>query len=113
MTTQKVNFIVAIDHQNLDIQADEGESLLQVKRRLPELARFECACDGSLACTTCHVIVDATHYELFDSESISEDEKDLLQSASGRTSTSRLGCQIKLTKEFEGAILTVPTGTAG
>lgn len=70
---------------------------------------LEGACEGSLACSTCHVIVDEKYYGKLDEAS--EDEEDMLDLAFGLTPTSRLGCQIVLTKELDGFTVTVPSET--
>lgn len=70
---------------------------------------LEGACEGSLACSTCHVVVEK---EFFDKlEAPSEDEEDMLDLAFGLTPTSRLGCQIIMTKELDGLTLVVPDET--
>ena len=40
-----------------------------------------------------------------------EDEEDLLDLAYGLTETSRLGCQVKVTKEMENMVVEVPSAT--
>lgn len=70
---------------------------------------LEGACEGSLACSTCHVIVDEGFYDKL--EEPCEDEEDMLDLAFGLTSTSRLGCQITLTKELDGFKVVVPSET--
>ena len=70
---------------------------------------LEGACEGSLACSTCHVIVDEKLYSKLDEAS--EDEEDMLDLAFGLTPTSRLGCQITMTKELDGLTLIVPDET--
>ena len=70
---------------------------------------LEGACEGSLACSTCHVIVDKEFYNKLSNPS--EDEEDMLDLAFGLTPTSRLGCQIILTKELDGLTLIVPEET--
>ena len=70
---------------------------------------LEGACEGSLACSTCHVIVDKNYYNQL--EEASEDEEDMLDLAFGLTPTSRLGCQITMTKELDGLTLTIPDET--
>ena len=71
---------------------------------------LEGACEGSLACSTCHVIIeDEKHFGLL--EEPSEDEEDMLDLAFGLTATSRLGCQIIMTKELDGLTLKVPSET--
>jgi 2Fe-2S ferredoxin len=70
---------------------------------------LEGACEGSLACSTCHVVVDEEFYNKLDEPS--EDEEDMLDLAFGLTSTSRLGCQITMTKALDGLKLVVPSET--
>ena len=70
---------------------------------------LEGACEGSLACSTCHVVVDEKFYSKLDEAS--EDEEDMLDLAFGLTPTSRLGCQIIITKELDGLTLVVPDET--
>jgi 2Fe-2S ferredoxin len=70
---------------------------------------LEGACEGSLACSTCHVIVDKKFYDKLSTPS--EDEEDMLDLAFGLTPTSRLGCQIIMTKELDGLTLIVPQET--
>lgn len=70
---------------------------------------LEGACEGSLACSTCHVIVDKNFYDMLAEPS--EDEEDMLDLAFGLTPTSRLGCQIVMTKDLDGLTLTVPDET--
>lgn len=70
---------------------------------------LEGACEGSLACSTCHVVVDKEFYNLLSEPS--EDEEDMLDLAFGLTPTSRLGCQIVMTKELDGLTLVVPDET--
>lgn len=70
---------------------------------------LEGACEGSLACSTCHVVVDKNFYDML--EEPSEDEEDMLDLAFGLTPTSRLGCQIVMTKELDGLTLVVPDET--
>jgi 2Fe-2S ferredoxin len=70
---------------------------------------LEGACEGSLACSTCHVVVDKSFYDKL--EAPTEDEEDMLDLAFGLTPTSRLGCQIIMTKELDGLTLIVPDET--
>jgi 2Fe-2S ferredoxin len=70
---------------------------------------LEGACEGSLACSTCHVIVAKEFYSKLTPPS--EDEEDMLDLAFGLSATSRLGCQIVMTKELDGLTLTVPQET--
>ena len=70
---------------------------------------IEGACEGSLACSTCHVIVDPEWYELL--KEASEDEEDMLDLAFDLTRTSRLGCQIIITEELDGLTVQLPAAT--
>jgi len=70
---------------------------------------LEGACEGSLACSTCHVVVEKKFYDMLAEPS--EDEEDMLDLAFGLTPTSRLGCQIIMTKELDGLTLIVPDET--
>ena len=55
---------------------------------------LEGACEASLACSTCHVILPQDIYN--ELEPAEDDEEDLLDLAFGLTTTSRLGCQVKI-----------------
>ena len=68
------------------------------------------ACEGSLACSTCHVIVEDEEYYKRIPEP-DDDENDMLDLAFGLTDTSRLGCQVKATKELDGLKVRIPSAT--
>jgi 2Fe-2S ferredoxin len=70
---------------------------------------LEGACEGSLACSTCHVVVDKEWFDKLDEAS--EEEEDMLDLAFGLTHTSRLGCQIKMSDELDGLKVTLPAAT--
>ena len=84
-----------------------GLSVLEIAHRND--IDIEGACEGSLACSTCHVIVDPEWYELL--QDASEDEEDMLDLAFGLTATSRLGCQIIITEELDGLTVRLPSAT--
>lgn len=68
------------------------------------------ACGGSCACSTCHVIVaDSDMYDKM--EEPSDDENDMLDLAFGLTETSRLGCQILMSKGMDGLVVKLPSMT--
>ena len=70
----------------------------------------EGACGGSCACSTCHVIV--TSQEMYDKiPEPSDDENDMLDLAFGLMETSRLGCQVEMSKELDGLTVRLPTAT--
>jgi len=74
---------------------------------------MEGACGGSVACSTCHVIVDEAWYDktLQEEGGPDDDEADMLDLAFGLTDTSRLGCQIKMSKELDGLRVKLPPMT--
>jgi 2Fe-2S ferredoxin len=90
-----------------EVDAPIGQSVLEIAHNND--IDIEGACEGSLACSTCHVIVDADWYELL--KDASEDEEDMLDLAFGLTQTSRLGCQIIMTEELDGLTVTLPKAT--
>ncbi len=89
------------------IDAPIGLSVLEVAHKHD--VDLEGACEGSLACSTCHVVVDKEFYDKLTPPS--EDEEDMLDLAFGLTPTSRLGCQIKITEELDGLKVRLPAAT--
>lgn len=84
-----------------------GSSLLEVAHSCN--VPLEGACEGSIACSTCHVILEPN---LFNSlEEASEEEDDMLDMAFGLTTTSRLGCQVIVDKSMENTIIKLPSAT--
>lgn len=91
-----------------EVDAPNGISLLEVahKNEIP----LEGACEGSLACSTCHIIVeDQTRYNAL--PTAKEDEEDMLDLAFGLTHTSRLGCQIIVSDDIDGLVVRLPDAT--
>ena len=98
---------IKTDGTRVDVDAPIGRSVLEIAHKND--IDLEGACEGSLACSTCHVIVDPEWYELL--VEASEDEEDMLDLAFGLTHTSRLGCQIKITPELDGLTVSLPAAT--
>jgi len=67
------------------------------------------ACEGTLACSTCHIVFTEEDFAKLDDEATDE-ELDMLDLAYGLTDTSRLGCQVCMTKELDGITVLVPEG---
>lgn len=105
--TQNVKIIFICKGERREFDVPVGTTVLEAAHN--NNIDLEGACEGSLACSTCHVIVDDKYYNKL--EKASEDEEDMLDLAFGLTSTSRLGCQIVMTKELDGLTLTVPSET--
>ena len=102
----KMTFILR-DGSRKEVDAPLGLSVLEIAHR--NHVDIEGACEGSLACSTCHVIVNADDYERL--PEATEDEEDMLDLAFGLTHTSRLGCQIIITEELDGLTVTLPAAT--
>jgi 2Fe-2S ferredoxin len=90
-----------------EVEAQVGLSILDVAHKYS--FDLEGACEGSLACATCHVILEPEFYDKL--EPASESEEDMLDLAFGLTQTSRLGCQIILTEELNGMKVKIPSLT--
>jgi ferredoxin, 2Fe-2S len=87
-----------------EVDAPEGLSVLEVAHR--NGFDLEGACEGCMACSTCHVIADP---QWFDKLPVaSEEEEDMLDLAFDVHETSRLGCQITMTKDLDGLVVTLP-----
>ncbi len=99
----KVTFVTADGARN-EVVAKNGETLLKAAHHAK--VNVEGACDGSLACSTCHVLVDDTHFGTL--PELREDEADMLDLAFGRGPTSRLACQIVITDKLDGMAAVVP-----
>ncbi len=100
-------FFVYPDGTKKEVEAPIGLSVLEIAHRND--VPLEGACEGSLACSTCHIVVDKDDYERL--PEASEDEEDMLDLAFGLTHTSRLGCQITMTEELDGLTVALPTAT--
>jgi ferredoxin, 2Fe-2S len=95
------------DGTRREVDAPLGLSVLEVAHSHD--IDIEGACEGSLACSTCHVIVDPDWYDLL--KEASEDEEDMLDLAFNLSKTSRLGCQIIITEELDGLTVRLPAAT--
>jgi 2Fe-2S ferredoxin len=102
----KMTFIER-DGTRKEVDAPLGLSVLEIAHK--HGIDLEGACEGSLACSTCHVVVEPNWFELLMDPT--EDEEDMLDLAFGLTQTSRLGCQIIMTEELDGLIVRLPAGS--
>ena len=101
----KMTFIEP-DGTRKEVDAPLGLSVLEVAHK--HGLDLEGACEGSLACSTCHVVVEPDWFDVLNEAS--EDEEDMLDLAFGLTKTSRLGCQIIITEELDGLTVRLPGG---
>lgn len=90
-----------------EVEAKSGQRLLDVAWAAGQ--PLEGACEGVMACSTCHVIVDKADFEKL--PRASDEEEDLLDLAAHATRTSRLACQIILTEDMETLDVRIPAGS--
>ena len=90
-----------------EVDAPVGLSVMEVAHKYD--VDIEGACEGSLACSTCHVIVDPEWFGKL--KDPSEDEEDMLDLAFGLEKTSRLGCQIVMSEALDGLVVRLPAAT--
>jgi ferredoxin, 2Fe-2S len=102
----KVVFVLRNGEEKV-VDTQVGLSLLEVAHK--NAVDLEGACEGSLACSTCHIIVDEEFVDKL--PKATEDEEDMLDLAFGLTQTSRLGCQIKITESLDGLKVRLPSAT--
>ncbi|KAF1968771.1 ferredoxin, partial [Bimuria novae-zelandiae CBS 107.79] len=104
---RKVTFITKEGTPHTFLVAD-GDNLLDIAQSND--LEMEGACGGSCACSTCHVIVeDEEMYNKLPEPD--DDENDMLDYAYGLRETSRLGCQVKMSKELDGLVVRLPSMT--
>lgn len=102
----KITFITK-DGKQLTYEVAEGDNILDIAQA--HNLDMEGACGGSCACSTCHIIVDPEYYDEIPEPD--DDENDMLDLAFGLTETSRLGCQVKMSKELDGIRVALPAMT--
>ena len=100
----KMSFIER-NGQPREVDAPVGLSVLEIAHQ--HKVDIEGACEGSLACSTCHVIVDPAWAGKLATPT--EDEEDMLDLAFGLEKTSRLGCQIVITQGLDGLTVKLPS----
>ena len=99
--------IVDINGIASEVDAPVGKTILNIAQSHD--FDVEGACEGSLACSTCHIIIDPDWVNKL--APAKEEECDMLDLAYGLTRTSRLGCQVLMSKELDGMIISLPSQT--
>ena len=99
-----VRFFRADGTLDKEVSAAPGQRLLDVA--WAQNQPLEGACEGVMACSTCHVIVAAHDFEKL--PPATEEEEDLLDLAAHATRTSRLACQIVLTEDLQSLDVRIP-----
>jgi ferredoxin len=100
----RVRFVSSDGDQVQEVDAKVGDVLLEVAQGAGQ--PLEGTCEGQMACSTCHVIIDAADFGRL--PRASEDEEDMLDLAASTTRTSRLACQIILTEALDGLTVRIP-----
>lgn len=96
--------------EEVTVTAKEGENLLDIVINNDiDIDGFG-ACEGTLACSTCHVIFSDEDFAKLHDQEVTDEEMDMLDLAFGLEETSRLGCQVCMTKELSGITVKVPSG---
>lgn len=101
--TVKITYIDSIGNEKT-VDAPIGKNLLDIAH--DNNIELEGACGGELACATCHLVFEKRIYDILPEKEPEED--DMLDLAMGLTDTSRLGCQIKVTKDMENMSVRIP-----
>ena len=104
MSMVLVRFYKADGTLDREVEAESGRRLLDVAWDAKQ--PLEGACEGVMACSTCHVIVDEADFERLPPPS--EEEEDMLDLAAHATRRSRLACQIILTEEMKTLSVRIP-----
>ncbi len=99
-----VRFVSADGSKVREVEADAGERLLWLAQAADQ--PLEGTCEGQMACSTCHVLVDAADFPKLDPAT--EEEEDLLDLAAGVTRHSRLACQIWIQEDWETLTVRMP-----
>ncbi|KAG0144962.1 hypothetical protein CROQUDRAFT_659266 [Cronartium quercuum f. sp. fusiforme G11] len=90
-----------------EVEGNEGDDMVDLSWEWD--LDIEAACEKSIACSTCHCIFEQDVYDKLPEPT--EDEEDMLDLAFGLTDTSRLGCQVKLSRDMHGTTVTLPSAT--
>ncbi len=100
----RVRFLRPDGELDREVDAPPGTNLLDLAQAAGQ--PLEGSCEGSMACSTCHVIVAAADFERL--PPASEEEDDLLDLAAHVTRTSRLACQLMLTADLDTLTVRMP-----
>jgi len=100
----RVTFISADGENRQEVDAPAGSVLLDVAQAAGQ--PLEGTCEGQMACSTCHVIVEADDFPKL--KVASEAEEDMLDLAAAATRTSRLSCQIVLEEKLDSLTVRIP-----
>lgn len=103
-----INFIESSTNKIHNIKTDKIKSILEIAH--DNNINLEGACESSLACSTCHIIIKDKKFFNKIPEA-SEDELDMLDLAYDLSETSRLGCQIQISSDINDIEIIIPNGS--
>ncbi len=99
--------ITFIEHngKSHEIEASNGGTVMEAatKHNVPGI---DADCGGACACATCHVYVDDAWLSRLNP--MGSMEESMLDFAEGVQPNSRLSCQIVVTEDLDGLVVTVP-----
>jgi 2Fe-2S ferredoxin len=93
------------DGSRQEVEAEPGSTVMEaaIRNGVPGI---EAECGGACSCATCHVYVDEDWVAATgEAEPM---EQDMLDFAYDVRPTSRLSCQIRVSDEIDGLVVTVP-----
>jgi ferredoxin len=100
----RVRFVSADGHQASEVEGAAGDRLLDLAQA--DGQPLEGTCEGQMACSTCHVVVDPADWAKL--PPANESEEDMLDLAAGATRYSRLACQIFLAADLDELTVRIP-----
>lgn len=104
----RVRFVSADGRQVVEAEGKPGTRLLELAQANDQ--PLEGACEGAMACSTCHVIVAPDDFAKL--PPASDEEEDMLDFAYGVSRTSRLSCQVWLSEALDSLEVRMPGGSA-
>ena len=99
-----LNATFKISNKIRKVKVIENSTILEVARN--ENTEIEGSCEGAMACSTCHVIIACKWYKKLAPPEL--EELEMLELLPNYNEYSRLGCQIKITKDLNGIIINLP-----
>ena len=99
----KITFKIGVESTTVD--AAIGETLLDVAKN--NNIKLFGGCDGAGVCGTCHVFIDKDFIEKLNEASL--EETDLLEILPNGKMNSRLACQVIVTEDLDGLVVTIPS----
>lgn len=100
----KITFITH-DGEKHEVEAENGSTVMEaaIKNSVPGI---DAECGGACACATCHVYIDDGWREKVGAPEAMEE--DMLDFAFDIRPNSRLSCQVRVSDELDGLVVTIP-----